>query len=100
MDTYSLNPPVDATTVRTLDGRRFKHGESVAEIKEILQAEDGWLLRTVASDASFSQMFHLRIRNKPDGRCLLKVDEVPRPYYTEAVRFALRSVRETLEAAN
>ena len=68
----------------------------MAEVKEVLQAGDGWLVRIIASDASFSQLFHLRIRDKADGRCLLKVDEVPRPYYTEAVRFALRSVAACL----
>ncbi|MFK5955130.1 MAG: tRNA (guanosine(46)-N7)-methyltransferase TrmB [Planctomycetota bacterium] len=100
MDTYALNSGFDADALQALKGRRFKQGDSVAEIKEILQAEDGWVLRTVASDSSFSQMFHLRIRNKADGRCLLKVDQVPRPYYTDAVRFSLVAVREALDVAS
>jgi len=99
MDTYALNPSFDVAALQALKGRRFKDGDSVAEIKEVLQAEDGWVLRTVASDSSFSQMFYLRIRNKADGRCLLKVDQVPRPYYTEAVRYSLIAVREALDEA-
>lgn len=99
MDTFALQPPVSDATVRSLRGSRFKEGESVAEVKEVLQAEDGWVLRTVASDGSFSQMFHIRIRNKADGRCLLKVDEVPRPYYTKAVRFALQATSAELNGA-
>jgi tRNA (guanine-N7-)-methyltransferase len=91
MDTFALQPPLSDTKIQALKGSRFKEGETVAEVKEILTAEDGWVLRTVASDGSFSQMFHIRIRNKADGRCLLKVDEVPRPYYTAAVRFALQA---------
>lgn len=100
MDTYSLSPDLDADAIQALKGQRFKEGDSVAEIKEVLQAQDGWVLRTVASDASFSQMFYLRIRLKADGRCLLKVDQVPRPYYTDAVRYSLLAVREALTGAS
>lgn len=100
MDTYSLAPNLDTSAIQALKGCRFKEGESVAEIKEVLQADDGWVLRTVASDTSFSQMFYLRIRLKADGRCLLKVDQVPRPYYTDAVRYSLLAVREALEVAS
>ena len=99
MDTYSLNPDLDADAIQALKGQRFKEGDSVVEIKEVLQAQDGWVLRTVASDATFSQMFYLRIRLKADGRCLLKVDQVPRPYYTDAVRYSLLAVRESLNRA-
>lgn len=99
MDTYSLAPSLEDHAIQALKGSRYKEGDSVAEIKEVLQAEDGWVLRTVASDSSFSQMFHLRIRLKADGRCLLKVDQVPRPYYTDAVRYALIAVRDALAVA-
>lgn len=92
MECHAIDPIPDAEAVRALLGRRFKEGESVAEVKEVMQTADGWLLRILSSDASFSQLFHVRIRNKEDGRCLLKIDEVPRPYYTEAVRFGLRSI--------
>ncbi len=97
MDCFSLSPSLVGADVKKLLGSRFKQGDSVVEVKEVFAAGDGWMLRVLSSDHSFSQLFHLRIRKKKDGRCLLKVDEVPRPYYTQAVRFALKSIHQALQ---
>lgn len=86
-------------TLQALAGRRFRDGDRVGQVKEVFRSEDGWLLRLLASDESFSQLFHARLRMKDDGRCVLKIDEVPRPYYTHAVRQLLASISEVLKSS-
>ncbi len=90
--------PADET-VRALPGRTWKEDGLVAEVKAVFRGEEGWLLRAVAADEAFSQMFHLRLRPREDGACLVQVDGLPRPYYTAAVRLAQRGVATVLGGA-
>ena len=98
METLHLKSKPEPSAIDSLSGRRFQQGGCVAEVKEVLQAKDGWVLRLLAADDSFAQLFHARILPKDDGRCLLRVDEVPRPFYTAAVRFALAEISSFLES--
>jgi|FLOH01.1.fsa_nt_gi tRNA (guanine-N7-)-methyltransferase len=97
METLHLKLTPTPAAIEALRGQRFQQGNCVAEVKEVLRAQDGWLVRLLAADDTFSQLFHARIVLKRDERCLLRVDEVPRPYYTAAVRFALASLGAVLQ---
>ncbi len=92
MQTLHLNPTPAPAAIENLAGQRFQQGQCVGEIKEVMRAKDGWVLRIMAADDAFAQLFHARIVPKEDGRCLLRIDEVPRPYYTAAVRFILTHI--------
>lgn len=92
MQTLHLNPTPEPSAIENLAGKRFQQGSCVGEIKEVMRAKDGWVLRIMAADDAFAQLFHARIVPKEDGRCLLRIDEVPRPYYTAAVRFILAHI--------
>ncbi len=97
METLHLNPTPAPASIEALAGRRFQQGNRVGEVKEVLKAKEGWVLRLLAADDAFAQLFHARIVPKDDGRCLLRVDEVPKPYYTAAVRELLAHISGVLQ---
>jgi tRNA (guanine-N7-)-methyltransferase len=99
METLHVNNAPSAEVVEALAGQRFEHGFGVGQVKEVFRSQDGWVVRVLAADDAFSQLFHARILTKKDGRCLLRIDEVPRPYYTAAVRQTLQSIHEVLQSA-
>lgn len=86
--------PGDAV-VMGLAGTRYRAGEAVGEVKEVFRGPGAWLLRVVAADGSFSQVFFLRLRCGERG-ALLKVEDHPRPYATPGVRLLLRGVAAAL----
>lgn len=85
-----------AESVRALEGTSARDGEAFYEVKESFVARDGWLLWLVASDGSFAQHFYARITRRDDGRVLLRIQQRPRPYHTEAVHFALEDLARRL----
>jgi len=97
METLHLKLTPTPAAIEALSGQRFQQGSCVAEVKEVLRAQDGWVLRLLAADDTFSQLFYARIVMKGENRCQLRVDEVPRPYYTAAVRFALAHISAVLQ---
>tara|TARA_B100001750_G_scaffold242027_1_gene254693 strand:+ start:674 stop:1612 length:939 start_codon:yes stop_codon:yes gene_type:complete len=82
--------------MKSLKGARFQGQGNVVEVKEVFGAESGWLLKMVASDESFSQIYFVRIANRSDGRALLKLEEGSRPFWTRAVRFGLDELEKRL----
>jgi len=99
MEHLQLEQAPSSEVVDSLVGRSWKQEDLSASVKACFRAPNGWLLRVVAADDSFSQMFHLRVRQREDQRWLLQVDGLPRPYYTAAVRFLQRQVAEALGKA-
>ena len=98
MENLRLDALPDAAAVLALQDSRYQDGELQAEVKRIWRAEGGWLLQVASADAGFAQLFHLTIRQRTDGSSLLQVGRCPRPYWTPAVRHALRAVGERLGA--
>lgn len=96
MDHLHLPQAPDAAALQAMVGKSWKDGDRSGEVKALFSADNGWLLRAVASDEAFAQMFHLRIRKSDDERWLVQVDGLPRPYYTAAVRFLQHQVAATL----
>lgn len=96
MEHIRLPQAPDSNAIKALVGQTWKEGDCAAEIKTLFVADNGWLLRVVASDEAFAQMFHLRIRKSDEGRWLVQVDGLPRPYYTEAVRLLQHKVAASL----
>ena len=88
-------PPLE-DSVRALQGLRFEDEEIVVEVKEVFRSDSGWLLKLVASDESFSQIFFARIVERGDGRALLKLEDGCRPFWTRAVRFGLEELEKNL----
>jgi len=86
--------------VEGLVGARVSAGDRVGEVKEAFTARNGWLLKVVAADGSFSQVFWLRLVCRSDGRGLLKIEDRPRPYNTPAVGFLVEAVGRRLAAAS
>lgn len=99
METLHVKTPPTQEAIEALVGQRFEHGCGVGQVKEVFRSSDGWVVRILAADDAFSQLFHARIVVKKDGRCLLRIDEVPRPYYTAAVRQTLESISRVLQNA-
>lgn len=97
METLHVKKVPTAGAVEALVGQRFEHGFGVGQVKEVFRSHDGWMLRILAADEAFSQLFHARIVVKNSDRCLLRIDEVPRPYYTATVRHTLGSIARVLQ---
>lgn len=94
-------PSVPASAaVSALAGRRFAAPGCVAEIQEVWSGGEGWLLRAVAADDSFSQLFYLRLARLPDTTALLRLEDGTRPYPTRAVRFLFGAVAGALAPAS
>ena len=83
-------------SMRALQGLRFEDEGVVVEVKEVFRSDSGWLLKLLASDESFSQIFFARIIERVDGRALLKLEEGGRPFWTRAVRFGLEELEKKL----
>ena len=98
METLHVNSVPNAAAIEALSGQRFEFAFGVGEVKEVFRAKDGWVIRILAADDAFSQLFHARLVEKKDSRCLLRIDEVPRPYYTAAVRHTLQSISRVLQS--
>jgi tRNA (guanine-N7-)-methyltransferase len=98
METLHVKNVPAAEAVEALVGQRFEHGFGVGQVKEVFRSHDGWMVRILAADDAFSQLFHARLVVKKDDRCLLRIDEVPRPYYTAAVRHTLGSIARVLQS--
>ncbi len=96
MDVFRLNSVPDSKTVSALVGQRHRHDDAVLEIKDVYQSDGGWLIGVVVSDDAFAQRFHLEVVPKKDGRVLLKIAQVPRPYYTKGVRASIGMVGRML----
>jgi len=82
--------------VQSLVDTRFESTGRVAEIKECLTADAGWILKVVSADESFTQFFELRLVPRSKGGWLLKIEDQPRPYPTSAVRFLIQSLERVL----
>jgi tRNA (guanine-N7-)-methyltransferase len=93
-----LNLPSLPTTeqLSSLVNQRFSEGDLSAQVKEVMSIEQGFVLRMVASDDSFTQFFYTRLRTRKDGSCVISIDDCPYPYYTPAVRFAVHQLQESL----
>ena len=100
METKHLNFLPTDTDLRPLLQTTFRENDSVFQVKDLFRADDGWLLDVISSDESFSQRFLLRILQKNDGRVLVRPSEIQPPYYSEAVRFGIQSVVDSLVASN
>lgn len=87
-----------AAEAQALVGSLPSDGDLQAEVKRVWAGENGWLVQVLAADSGFAQLFHLRIRSREDGAPLLQVGHCPRPYWTPAVRHALRQVGAALTA--
>lgn len=99
METKHLSFLPTEADLRPLLQTTFREQESVFQVKDLFKADDGWLLDVVSSDESFSQRFLLRILEKNDGRILVRPSGIQAPYYSEAVRFGIQSVIDTLISA-
>lgn len=92
MQTFALAALPTRERLYALRGSR--HGDAArgwtCEFKDAYQAEDGWLLELLAADGGFSQLFLARIRQRPGGGVVLRVEECMRPYPTPAAVAALR----------
>ena len=99
MTTVPLSSMPGSAELRGVQGRRFRSGSEIAEVKEVFLGERDALLKVVSSDDGFSQLFFLRVVARPDGSGLLKVEEHPRPYHTRAVRFLVLQVGAALGSA-
>ncbi|TAH35966.1 MAG: hypothetical protein EYC70_12010 [Planctomycetota bacterium] len=97
MHASRLKTAPSEAAVAALAGARFAGEREVGEVKEVLRARDGWLLRVVTADDSFTQFFFLRLLANPDGSALLRVEEQPRPYPTPAVRHLVEALALALD---
>ena len=98
MKKYSFENIPARKDIDSLSGKRFNFAECSCEIKEVLSRERIYLLRMVAADGNYSQFFNIRLRQRRrDETWIMAIDDFPFPYYTEAVRFALDSVSESLK---
>jgi tRNA (guanine-N7-)-methyltransferase len=76
---------------------RFTEGAMSAQVKEVMSIENGYVLRMVAADDSFTQFFYVRLRTRKDDSCIISIDDCPYPYYTPAVRFAIHKLQSSLK---
>jgi tRNA (guanine-N7-)-methyltransferase len=100
-----LNSEMDFLTIaklptkeqlRQLVNTRFRDDRMSAQVKEVMSIDNGFVLRMVAADDSYSQFFFTRIRERKDGSCVISIDDSPYPFYTPAVRFANQQLHAQL----
>ncbi|MBT3341216.1 MAG: tRNA (guanosine(46)-N7)-methyltransferase TrmB [Planctomycetes bacterium] len=96
MDIFRLNSVPESDTAQALAGQKHRSDEFILEIKDVYQSASGWLIGVVVSDDAFAQRFHLEVVAKKDGRVLLKIGQVPRPYFTKGVRASIELVGRLL----
>jgi tRNA (guanine-N7-)-methyltransferase len=96
MDFLTLTSIPTVEHLSSLVNKRFAEGNMSAQVKEVMSIEQGFVLRMVASDDSFTQFFYTRLRTRKDGDCVISIDDCPYPYYTPAVRFAIHQLQAQL----
>jgi tRNA (guanine-N7-)-methyltransferase len=96
MDFLTLKTLPTAEQLNSLLKTRYSEQSLAAQIKEVMSIEQGFVLRMVAADDSFSQFFYTRLRARKDGTCVISIDDCPYPYYTPAVRFAIHQLQSSL----
>ncbi len=104
MDHVFLSRMPEARLLAGLAGISFRETDPagvrllgvVKEVHARLGADGDYLLRVLAADGDFAQMFHLRLEARGE-KGLLKVDGHPRPFHTPAVAFLVRALARRLE---
>ncbi len=98
MDVHHLPELPSADRLLALVERRHEEGDLVCVVKEVHRSEDGYLLKVLAADPGFPQMFFARVRGKPSA-AVLRVEECGKPFLTPAVRMALSHLATELGGA-
>ncbi len=98
MDVHHLPALPSEDRLRALIELRHEEADLVCVVKEVHCSEDGYLLKVLAADPGFPQMFFVRLRSKPTG-AVLRVEECGKPFLTPAVRMALSHLAAVLGGA-
>ncbi len=85
--------------LKELSTSKFTDSNSdlIVQFKGLFEGEWGYLLKVVATDGSFSQMYYILVKRQRDG-WLIKLDDTAKVFKTPAVKKSIELAAKEIEA--
>ncbi len=81
--------------LKMLSGMKFSEEGLIVEFKGFFKGENEYILRTVAVDGNFPQMYYIAVKRRSDG-WLVRLDDVAKVFKTPAVKKSIEYVANNL----
>lgn len=86
---------VDFEKLKALSAGKFMYGGTVVQFKGLFKGEEGYLIRTIAVDDGFTQMYTILLKQKGD-EWLARLDDFAKVFKTPAVKKSIEVVAENV----
>ncbi len=90
---------VDLEKLEKISRKRFLEQGTIVQFKGLFKGKDGYLLRTVAVDGKFPQMYYVLVKPHDKG-WLVRLDDVSKVFKTPAVKMSIEYVAKEVKSEN
>lgn len=82
---------IDLGKLEKLSKKRFSEQGKIVQFKGLFKGKEGYILKTVAVDGKFSQMYYILVKPREKG-WLVRLDDVAKVFKTPAVKMSIEYV--------